>query len=194
MAGDDAVMAIVLIGALVLSAALLWDTASRRDTVKVMFAASWAGVFLLTLVEGVYIEFHETVFQTSGLAKDAAYSTAHPMTGIFLLPTISLGLLLLNYYRIEGRQRRVAGWAFGLGLGAAGVGSTLWTFADPAKYGAAFWLYIAGTTVSYLAILATAWSIRATTVQRFERSVGTPARQVWARKERVGSTGSLTPA
>lgn len=31
-----------------------------------------------------------------------------------------------------------------LGLGAAVVGSTLWTFADPAKYGAAFWLYIAG--------------------------------------------------
>ena len=214
MAGDDAVMAIVLIGALVLSAALLWDGSSRKDAVKVLFAASWAGVFLLTLVEGVYIELHETVFQNSGLAKDAAYSTAHPMTGIFLLPTIALGLLLLNYYRIEGRQRRVAGWTFGLGLGAAVVGSTLWTFADPAKYGAAFWLYIAGTTVSYLAILATGWSIRGTTVERFERSVGmapaplrhaaTPpgvgaggngaAQQVQARQERVGSAGSVTPA
>ncbi len=172
MAGDDAVMAIVLIGALVLSAALLWDSSSRRDGVRVLFAASWAGVFLLTLVEGVYIELHETVFQNSGLAKDVVYSTAHPMTGIFLLPTIAVGLLLLNYYRIEGPRRRVAGWAFGLGLGAAVVGSTLWTFADPAKYGAAFWLYIAGTTVSYLAILFTAYSIREAKVRRYERSVG----------------------
>jgi hypothetical protein len=91
-------------------------------------------------------------------------------------------LLLVHYYRIEGRARTVAAWAFGPRLVAAVAGTTLWTFADPSREGVAFRIYIAGLTVSYLAIVFAALAIRATAVHRYHRSVqpcgspGQPAR------------------
>jgi hypothetical protein len=171
MAGDDAVMTVVLLGALVLSAALVPWRAFRQNPIRVLFAATWASVIAINVIEGFYISLHETVFQGSGLAKDASFSTAQPMTGIFLMTAIALGLLLLDYYPISERQRRIGVWAFGIGLTAAVIGSTLWTFADPAKYGVPFWVYIAGLVVSYVAIFVTAFSIRQTKINTFERLV-----------------------
>lgn len=170
MAGDDAVMTVVLLGALVLSAAIAWQAASRRDAVGILFAAAWVGVLLINVVEGFYIELHESLFQGSASPKDASFSVAQPMTGIFLLTAISLGLLLLHYYGLKGLARRFTSWLFGIGLAGAVVGSTLWTFADPSKHGVAFWIYVAGTAVSYLGILAAGLSISGVRVNRYERS------------------------
>ncbi len=171
MAGDDAVMTVILLGAVLVATALVWERAARRDAVTVLFAATWLAVLLVNVVAGFYIELHEDVFQGSAAAKDAAFAAAHPITGIFLIPAIAIGLLLVSYYRIEGRARRVAACAFGTGLAAAVAGTTLWTFADPSKEGAAFWIYIAGLAVSYLAIVFAALTIRAAAVHRYERSV-----------------------
>jgi hypothetical protein len=171
MAGDDVVMTVILLGALVVSLALVWERAARRDAVTVLFAVTWLAILLVNAVAGFYIELHENVFQGSGAAKDASFAAAHPITGIFLLPAIAIGLLLVSYYRIDGRARRVAAWAFGTGLVAAVGGTTLWTFADPSKEGAAFWIYIAGLVVSYLAVVFAALAIRAAAVHRYERSV-----------------------
>jgi hypothetical protein len=172
LAGDDAVMTVILLGAVLFSAALLVDRSGRRDAVRYLFAATWLGVLAVNVVEGFYIELHEDVFQGSASAKDASFSVAQPMTGIFLLTALALGLLLVEHYGIEGTLRRASAWALGLGLTGAVVGSTLWTFVDPSKHAGAFWVYVAGTAVSYLAIAIVAVSIRGTTVLRYERAVG----------------------
>jgi hypothetical protein len=171
MASDDAVMTIILLGAIVLSAALVVERAFRRDAVRLLFAATWVAVLLVNAVEGFYIEFHENVFQGSAAAKDASFSVAQPMTGIFLLTAIALGLLLVDHYGVEGPLRRATAWTFAIGLAGAVAGSTLWTFADPSKHGAAFWIYVVGVCVSWLAMLLAGLSIRRVTVHRYERSV-----------------------
>ncbi len=170
MAGDDVVMSIVLLGAILLSAPLVSNEGSGRDGVGLLFAATWLSVLLINVAEGFYIEFHESLFQGSALAKDASFAVAQPMTGIFLLTTIALGLLLLYRYPVGRWVRRSITWAYGIGLSGAVLGSTLWTFADPSKHGFAFSIYVAGTGVSYLAVLLTGLSIRRTRVGTYERS------------------------
>lgn len=171
MAGDDAVMTVVLLGAVVLSAALVPQATSRRDPVGLLFVGTWAAMLLINVIEGVYIELHENVFQGSASAKDASFSVAQPMTGIFLLTAIALGLLVLHYYGIQGAARRASAWLFGIGLTGAVAGSTLWTFVDPSRHGAGFWIYVAGTSVSYLAVLTAGLSIRGAPVHTYERFV-----------------------
>ena len=88
------------------------------------------------------------------------------MTGIFLLTTLSLVLLLVDVYGVAGRARRIATWTAALGLVGAIVGTTLWTFVDPATNGISFGVYLAGAGLSYLAVLFGAIAIWSTKVDR----------------------------
>ena len=48
----------------------------------------------------------------------------------------------------------------GIGLLAAVIGVTLWTFADPANSGLAFAIYLAGSMIAYLAVLVAGVAVR----------------------------------
>jgi hypothetical protein len=164
MAGDDAVMAVIGIGAMVILVAVLAERGIWRNPLRLTILGTWVGAMLLNVGQGFWIEFHEDQFQNALSTNDASFSVAQPMTGIFLLTALSLVLLLVDVYGIEGRARRVATWTAALGLVGAVVGTTLWTFVDPSTSGISFGVYVAGAGLSYLAILFGAFFIRSARV------------------------------
>ena len=169
IAGDDASMSVIGLGAMVVLVAMLAERRIWRDPLRLMVLGTWAAAVVVNIVQGFYIELHELQFQGTQAANDAAYGIAQPMTGIFLLIALSLVLLLVDHYEIAGSMRRLVTWTAGIGLLAALAGVTLWTFVDPSRSGISFGLYVAGTTVSYAAILVGAWAIRAARVGAFRR-------------------------
>jgi hypothetical protein len=164
MAGDDAVMAVIGIGAMVILVAVLAERAIWRNPLRLTILGTWLGAMLLNVGQGFWIEFHEDQFQNALANNDASFATAQPMTGIFLLTALALVLLLVDVYGIEGPARRVATWIAALGLIGAVVGTTLWTFVDPSKNSISFGVYVAGAGLSYLAILFGAFVIRSAKV------------------------------
>ncbi len=67
----------------------------------------------VTVLEGFYIVLHADQFGGALASNDAAFSAAHPMTGLFVMIAVSVALLLVDYYHVAGRARQVA-----IGLGA----------------------------------------------------------------------------
>jgi hypothetical protein len=160
MAGDDVVMSVIGLGAMVVVVALLADRRFWKDGLRLLVLGTWIAAMLLNVLGGFYIELNEDKFQAGMSANDAAFSTAQPMTGIFLLTVMSALLLLVDHYRIGGVYRRLITAVTAVGLLAALVGSTLWTFADPSNNGLSFGIYITGTALAYAAILLGALAIR----------------------------------
>ncbi len=158
MAGDDLVMTVVFVGAMVVAAALLADPLFRRDGLRLAIVGTWVAMVAITVLEGFYIELNQVQF--AGAPGDTAFSAAHPMTGIFLMTVVSLALVLADFYGVKGQLRRAVTTIGAIGLVAAAVGTTLWTFLDPSKTGPVFALYIAGIGVSYLAVLVAAFAVR----------------------------------
>ncbi|HYM84982.1 MAG TPA: hypothetical protein VEY67_12625 [Candidatus Dormibacteraeota bacterium] len=179
MAGDDLVMTIVFLGAMVVAVALLAEPAVRRSGLRVTIVGSWIAMVAITVLEGFYIELNHVDFGQGGslASNDAAFSAAHPMTGLFLMTILSVALLLVDFYGVAGFARRVTIAVGALGLIAAAVGTTLWTFVDPSQNGAVFALYVAGIAVSYLAVLLAAMAVRTAHTRGYERTAGAdPAR------------------
>lgn len=174
LAGDDASMSIIGLGALVVLVAIVSERRVWRDPLRLTILGTWVAALLINVVQGFYIEFHENQFSASLSANDASFSIAQPMTGIFLLIALSLVLLLVDYYGIEGQARRIFAWTAGLGLLGALAGVTLWTFADPTNNGLSFAIYVAGTAVSYLAVLGGALAIRAGASERLPHPQSQP--------------------
>jgi hypothetical protein len=166
MAGDDMTMAIIGAGAMIVLLAIIVERQVWRDPLRLTVLATWVAAMVINVGQGFYIELHEDQFSASLAANDKSFATAQPMTGIFLLTMLSLVLLLVDVYGVAGRNRRIATWIAALGLLGAFVGVTLWTFADPGNNGISFGIYIAGTTLSYLAVLFGAFAIRAVKVAR----------------------------
>lgn len=158
MAGDDLVMTIVFVGAMVVTAALLADSAFRRNGLRLTIVGTWVAMVAITVLEGFYIELNQAQF--AGAPGDAAFSAAHPMTGIFLMIVVSLALVLADFYGVTGRMRQAVVAVGAGGLIAAAAGTTLWTFVDPSNSGPSYWLYVAGIAVSYLSVLVAAVAIR----------------------------------
>ncbi len=160
MAGDDAVMAIIGIGAMVILVAILLDRRVWGNPLRLTILGTWLAAMILNVGQGFWIEFHEDQFGGSLAANDASFSVAQPMTGIFLLTALALVLLLVDVYGINGRTRQIVTWTGAIGLVAAVVGTTAWTFVDPSNGGVSFGVYVAGAALSYLAILLGAVAIR----------------------------------
>ena len=161
MAGDDAIMAIVLVGAVIVGIGLLADRSFLRDGLRLTVVATWFATVLITAVEGFWIEFHEDQFGGALSANDAAFSAAHPMTGIFLMLAIGLALLVADFYGVRGLARTFAAGLGVMAVVAAVVGTTLWTFVDPSNGGVAYGIYIAGIVIGFLTVLAAGVVVRA---------------------------------
>jgi hypothetical protein len=172
MAGDDMIMTIVFIGALVVAAAVVADRRHRRDGLRLTIIGTWVATVAITVLEGFYIELNQVQFGGGGTlaANDANFAAAHPMTGIFLMIVLSLALLLVDFYGVTGRARRITAAIGAIGLIAAAVGTTLWTFADPATNGLVFALLIGGIAISYLAVLVAAVAVRSVQTRGFDRT------------------------
>ena len=166
MAGDDMTMAIIGAGAMIVLLAIIVERQVWRDPLRLTVLATWVAAMIINVGQGFYIELHEAQFSASLAANDKSFATAQPMTGIFILTMLSLVLLLVDVYGVAGRNRQVATWIAALGLLGAFAGVTLWTFADPANNGISFGIYIAGTALSYLAVLFGAFAIRAVKVSK----------------------------
>jgi hypothetical protein len=163
MAGDDAVMSIIGFGAMVILLAVIAERRVWRNPLRLTVLGTWIAAMLLNVGQGFWIELHEDQFSASLAANDSSFKIAQPMTGIFLLTTLALVLLLVDVYGVAGRARRIATWTAALGLVGALVGTTMWTFVDPSNTSISFGVYVAGAGLSYLAVLFGAiaiWSVK----------------------------------
>ena len=170
MAGDDLVMSIVFLGAMIVAVAIASDRRNSRNALRMTILGTWAASVVITAIVGFYIELHEQQFGGTLAANDANFSAAHPMTGIFVMIVLSLALLLVDFYGIPGRARRIAVAVAATGLVAAFAGTMLWTLADPSTGGPVFTLYIAGIALAYAAVLVAGLAVRSAHTQGFTRT------------------------
>jgi hypothetical protein len=185
MAGDDAVMSIIGIGAMVILVAVVAERVVWRNPLRLTILGTWLAAMILNPIQGFWIEFHQDQFQGSLAANDTAFKVAQPMAGLFLLTALSLVLLLVDVYGVAGRARRIAVWMAALGLVGALVGTTMWTFVDPTNGGVSFGIYVAGAGLSYLAFLFGAIAIR---MVKIAPKAAMPAAPI------VGTAAASTPA
>ena len=160
MAGDDMIMTIIGLGAIIVVVAVLADRRVWGNGLRLTILGTWVAAVIINVLEGFYIELHQDQFTGTLAANDASFKVAQPMTGIFLLIVLSVALLLVEQSDVRGRARSIATWTGGIGLLAAVVGVTLWTFADPANSGLAFAIYLAGSMIAYLAVLVAGVAVR----------------------------------
>lgn len=159
MAGDDTVMTIVAVGAMIAFVPLALTKLDRwrswKDSVRLALLGTWCAAVINSVIEGFYIEFHEDVFGSAMSANHDVFANINPMFGIFTLAAMALVLLAVDYYAV-GTMRRVTGWVAAVGLIVTTLGSSLWAFIDPTIGGMFYWLYIAGIFVMGIsAVMAT---------------------------------------
>jgi hypothetical protein len=160
LASDDLIMTVVFVGAMVVAAAALMSRQAWRNGLRLTILGSWVAMVAITVLMGFYIELNQVQFTGSLAANDASFAAAHPMTGIFLMVVLSLALLLVDFFGVAGRARRIVVAIGAIGLIAAAVGTTFWTFIDPSTSGTPFALYIGGIAICYLAVLVASVAVR----------------------------------
>lgn len=174
MAGDDTVMAIAALGAMItlvpLALTELNGKSSWKDGVRLALLGTWVLAVMNSVIEGFYIEFHEDVFGSTMSANHDVFANVNPMFGIFTLAAFSLVLLAVDYYSVEGTLRRVSGWVGGVGLIVAALGSSLWVFSDASIGGLGYWLYILGVLVIGVSALAASGAVYRAKILRVSRT------------------------
>ena len=174
MAGDDTVMSITALGAMIalipLALAKLDGKSSWKDSVRLTILGTWVAAVVNSILEGFYIEFHEDIFGSTMAANHAVFSNVNPMFGIFTLAALALVLLAVDYYEVGGMLRRVTGWVAGVGLILATLGTSLWTFIDPSIGGLPYSLYVLGVLVIGVSGLTATGLVYTAKVTRISRS------------------------
>lgn len=164
IAGDDAVMSIIALGALItlvpLALTKFKGKSSWKDSVRMALLGTWIVAFVINVIQAFFIELNEDMFSASLSTNDAVFSELQPMFGIFLLTTIALVLLAVDYYRVIDPLRRVVGWVAGMGTLIALIGGTLWVYLDPTS-GAFYWSHILGVMVIGISAIVSSVVIRA---------------------------------
>ena len=174
MAGDDTVMTITALGAMIalipIALTKLNGKSSWKDGVRFALLGTWVAAVLNSVIEGFYIEFHEDVFGSTMSANHDVFANVNPMFGIFTLAAVALVLLAVDYYQVAGMIRRVTGWLAGVGLIVASLGTILWTFADPTVGGLYYWLYIVGVMIIGVSALTATGIIYKAKIARIART------------------------
>jgi hypothetical protein len=172
MAGDDAVMTLIAVGAMIalVPMALTPRDAdgkrSGRDPVRLSILGTWLAAVVISVVAAFYIEFHEDVFQTTLLANDAVFGELQSLFGVFLLTAVSLILLAVDLYKVEGSSRRLVGWAAGLGISVGTAGAMAWAFLDPSTGGIPFMIHLLGIGLTGVAAIVSVIAIHAVPVPK----------------------------
>jgi hypothetical protein len=174
MAGDDTVMTITALGAMIalipLALTKLNGKSSWKDSVRLTLLGTWIAAVVNSVIEGFYIEFHADVFGSTMSANHEVFKNVNPMFGIFTLAALAMVLLTVDYYASPGSLRRMIGWVAGLGLIVATLGSSLWTFSDPSVGGLGYWSYIVGSLVIGVSALAASRAVYMAKVAKISRS------------------------
>jgi hypothetical protein len=183
MVGDDLIMAIPAIGAmlLIIPLALTKLDDSKpfwKDSVRGSILAIWVAAVLTNAIEGFYVEFNENVFQTTLFVNDRAYAQMQSLGALFVLAAGALILLAVDNFKLESTTRRLVGWVTSLGLLLFILGGFAWTFIDATNPGASFWIYIVGTFlfgVAGLIAVAGLYSRRVSSARTLSPSLSSPA-------------------
>ncbi len=172
LAGDDLVMTIIAVGAMIALVPLALTKReadgrpSWRDPLRLSLLGTWVAAVVVSVIAAFYIEFHEDVFQTTLLANDAVFGELQSLFGVFLLTAVSLILLAVDLYKVEGSSRRIVGWAAGLGIIVGTGGAMAWAFLDPSTSGVAFWTHLLGVGLTGVAAIVSTIAIHAVPVPK----------------------------
>lgn len=175
IAGDDSMMAIIGIGALIalvpLGLTKFNKSESWRDSVRVSILGAWLAAIFLNIFQGFWIEMNETAFQGSMLANDDVFSTLQPMYGIFFLTATTLFLLAADYYQVTDSFRRVIGWVGGIGIIISMVGAFLLVFVDPSFTSAGYYIWVGGIIITVISAILAFIFIVSTKAGLYKRTV-----------------------
>jgi hypothetical protein len=122
---------------------------------------TWTLSFATVAVAGYAIELDETYFgagnpKAAGAAKDAVFTWIHQDIGLFLLPALTL-LMLIVERLIARRHHATIALATAAGSTIAFLGTIIFVFVDPALHGAGYDLVTIGLAIIGAALLATIW-------------------------------------
>lgn len=162
IAGDDASMAIIGIGALIALIPLgltkfgNTDKKSWTDPVRLVILGTWLVALILNILEGFYIEMNEDTFASTLSANDSIFSQLQPMYGIFVLTAIAIFLIAADYYSEVGTIRNIIGWLAGIGLVISAIGVSFWVFIDPSSGSIWSVIYSIGILIMVLSAIITA--------------------------------------
>ncbi len=174
MAGDDTIMTITALGAMItlipLALTKLDGKSSWKDSVRLTLLGTWVAAVMNSVIEGFYIEFHQDVFGSTMTANHDVFRNVNPMFGIFTLAALATVLLAVDYYVAAGPLRRMIGWVAGVGLIVATLGSSMWAFSDPSVGGLAYWSYILGVLVVGVSAAMATRAVYVVKVTRVPRS------------------------
>jgi hypothetical protein len=167
IASDDVVTGVFVMGGglLVLLAFALVAAGKlpslRHRPARVAALWTWGLSFATVVVAGYAIELDTTHFgagdpKAPGAASDAVYTWLHQDLGLFLLPTLTLVMLVVERF-LAPRLARTIGLVTIIGATIAFIGAAVWVFIDTALHGPGYILATIGLTIIGAALLATVW-------------------------------------
>jgi hypothetical protein len=131
IAGDDATMSIVALGAAISLIPLLFTKMANgrptwKDPLRLAVLGTWVAAFAVNVVEAFFIELNTASFGGGGsipgaplAANDQVFGEVQTMFGLFALTGVALILMAAEYYQVSGRLRKTVGWMSVLGIIAA---------------------------------------------------------------------------
>lgn len=135
IAGDDAAMSIIALGAMItlvpLALTRFLNKSSWKDSVRFAILETWIAAVIINVLQGFYIEMHEDAFSTTMSSNDASFSSFQPLVGVFMLTATSLVLLAVDYHQAGATLRRSVGWASVIGTLTMLIGGAWATFLSP---------------------------------------------------------------
>jgi len=124
LASDDATTGIVALGALfVLLGLVMYASRGKtkdgrtliRDPMFLALVTAWILIYIVIPITGIYIEFNESFYQTTGLPFDQAFTRFHQDFAFFLLPALVTSILVFEMFNVTGKTRRTVGFLYLVG-------------------------------------------------------------------------------
>jgi len=133
----------------------------RRLPVRAAAVLSWALSFATVAIAGYSIELNETYFgagepHAKGAAKDAVFTWLHQDLGLFLLPTLTLVMVVVERL-IASRHHTLIGRALITGMSIGFIGSVVYVFVNPARHGPGYAITSIGLAIIGATLLAIIW-------------------------------------